>query len=253
VFGRAIRQQHAETIAVQPPDLVADAHAGIKPAADLDQHRIGRRDADRRVDRAHVIDADREEHRMAGRAIVGGDHAVDRLAQAGAVEVTGQLVVAGELLDPALLGLAVGDRADHAEHLLRPAGGVAQRAAALMHPSETAVGIAQPIFAVELVVPIEVSREHRLAMIAVVGMYMADEQAASGDPSGKAGAATRQATGPLDRVALQLPGIGEVAGRIERGGQKFYGLRTVSRHRHSTRPDVAVDERRRSSYGPSGL
>ena len=67
MLGRAVRQDDAKAVAAQTSDMVADPDAGIEPAADLDQHRIRRGGAKAVVDRAHIIDADREEHRVARR------------------------------------------------------------------------------------------------------------------------------------------------------------------------------------------
>ena len=63
----------AKAVAAQTSDMVADPDAGIEPAADLDQHRICRCGAKAVVDRAHIIDADRKEHRVARRTPVRGD------------------------------------------------------------------------------------------------------------------------------------------------------------------------------------
>ena len=106
-----MRQQDAEPVAAQPADQVADPDASVEPAADLDQHGIGRLAADGVVDRAHAVDADRKKRGRARRPLAGGESPVDRLAQAAAIEVAGQLVVTGEVLDPAVLNSRVGGRA----------------------------------------------------------------------------------------------------------------------------------------------
>ena len=82
-------------------------------------------------------------------ALIGGDDLVDRLAQPALVEMAGQLVVIGELLQTTLLRFAIADRANHPEHALRPPGIVALRPAALMHPGKDAAGAAHPVFAIE--------------------------------------------------------------------------------------------------------
>ena len=105
-----MRQGDAETVAAEPADQIADPQAGVEPAADFDQHGIGRLVAEHVVDHRHVVDADRQERRRAARALIGGDDLVDRFAQPALVEMAGQLVVIGEPLEPRLLRLAVADR-----------------------------------------------------------------------------------------------------------------------------------------------
>ena len=63
--------------------------------------------------------------------------------------MAGELVVVGEMLEPLLLRLALGDGAQHAEHPLRPAGVVELGGAALVQPGEAAVGETHAILDVE--------------------------------------------------------------------------------------------------------
>ena len=60
-LGRAMRQDDAEAVAAEPADQVADAQASVEPAADLDQHGVGRLVAKCVVDHRHVVDPDRQE------------------------------------------------------------------------------------------------------------------------------------------------------------------------------------------------
>ncbi len=139
---------------------------------------IGRFIAEHVVDHRHVVDADRQKRGGAFRALVRGDDLVDRLAQPALVEMTGQFVVIGQPFEPRLLDFAVADRADEAEHGLRPAGGVALGAAALMHPDKTPAGVAQPVFAVERGLAFKMRGKRQLAMHQIIGMDAGGEAAA---------------------------------------------------------------------------
>src|ERR1051326_4650679 len=138
-------QYDAETVATEPADQIADPPGAAEPAADLDEHRVGRLIAEDVVDHRHVVDADREECRRAPSALIGRDDLVDRFAQPAFVEMAGEFVVVGQALEAHLLRLAVADRADDAEHDLRPAGIVALGPSALVDPDEPAGSVTQAI------------------------------------------------------------------------------------------------------------
>src|SRR5439155_24910699 len=102
-------------------------------------------------------------------ALVGDNNLVDRLAQPALVEVTGQLIVIGQPFEARLLRLAVANRADDAEHDLRPPGIVAPRLAALVHPEKIPRGVAQAILAVERGVIVKMAGQGEPTLDKVVG------------------------------------------------------------------------------------
>ncbi len=240
VVGATVRQHDPETIAAEATNYVADPHAGVEPAADLDQHRIGRLIAEHVVDRRHVVDADRQECRRAMRALIGGDDLVDRLAQPRLVEMAGQLVVVGEPFEPILLRLAVADGADNAAHDARPAFVVAGRPAALVHPHKGPFGIAQAVLAVEGALAVEMRGERQLPMHQIVGMQAIGETAAGRHLGGELDLCRSEPARPVELVAFQLPQIGDVPRGIESGGETVGQLVAANRHRGKTSIGFAI-------------
>ncbi len=235
-----MRQDDAEPVAAKPPDQVADPQATVEPAADFDQNGVGHLIAEQIVDHGHAVDADRQKSRRIGRALIGGDDLIDRLAQAALVEMAGQLVVVGELLETALLRLAVADCANHPEHTLRPSGVVALRAPALMDPGEDAAGAAHPVFAIEAGSAIEMVGEHQLPVHQIVGMDPAGKPAPGRQLGGKFAPRVGQSSGPIEPIAVEVPGIGDIACRFECGDRAARWLFVPCEHWHQpwlvTRP-----------------
>ena len=153
-------------------------------------------------------------------ALIGGDDLVDRLAQPALVEMPGQLVVIRQLFEPALLRLAVADRADDAEHDPRPARALALRPAALMHPDEDAArrraaGTRSRTDPRRRNAPASASWRCTRS-----SGWMRLAKLPPGRRLGRRipAQARRRRAGPVEPVAVEVPGIGDIAGRFEGGG-----------------------------------
>ncbi len=118
----AIRQHDAEAVAADAADDVAHPEAAVEPLADLDDDRIRRLVAEGVVDVGELVDADREIGAAVAGARARGDDVVERLAQPLLVVMAGELVVAGEMLEPLLGRLAPADEPQHAQHARGLAG-----------------------------------------------------------------------------------------------------------------------------------
>ena len=89
---------------------------------------------------------------------------LERLAQAGAVVLAGQDVVAGQIVEPFLALLEAADVADDPGQGLRSPGRRYAHDGALADPAEHAVVAAYAILAVELLVVFEVAVERHHAV-----------------------------------------------------------------------------------------
>src|SRR5262249_19814197 len=139
LVGRAMRQHDTEAVGADAADGIALAQQAIEPLSDLDQDRIARAMAVGAVDDRKLVGADDEIG--AGRAVapVVGERMLEQVAQAYLVEVAGEVVEAGQMLEARLVLLARGDQAQAADDALGRAVEGKDRSTAVMNPTELAV------------------------------------------------------------------------------------------------------------------
>src|SRR5690349_22393748 len=109
---------------------------------------------------------------------------VKRLAQTALVEMTGEIIVIGNLLDLELMCLAAVDEAPHATHLDRTSALVEQRRASVMHPGEAAVFGADAIFTIESLAAGPMRIEPLLTQQQIIGIESPGQRAPRGDHAG---------------------------------------------------------------------
>ena len=240
IFLPTMRQDDAETVAAEPADQIADAQAAVEPPADFDQHAIGRLIAEHVVDHRHVVDSDRQERGRAVGALIGGDDLVDRFAQPGLVEMTGQLVVIRQPLEARLLRLAVADRTDDSEHDRRSTRIITTRPAALVHPDEAAFGVAQAVFAVERILAVEMPGERQLAVDQIIGMDAIGKAASGRHLRRQIDHRGSQPPRPLNPIPVEFPGIGDIACRLQRRRATDCHLVVANGHRPTTSIELAA-------------
>src|SRR6185437_3949198 len=214
-FG-AMRQDDAEPVAADPADHVRGPQALIEAMADLDQHLVRGLVAEGVVDGRELVDADREIGARVAGAETRGQEMIQHLAQPLLVEVAGELVVIGAMLELLLLMLARRDEPEHAEDALGPAGAIELGSAPVMQPGEIAALEANAVFAVEARAARVMRMQLLLAQQQVVGVDPLGEGLAAGEHGRGGKAQIAQRAMPLERVALELPDIGDVARRGER-------------------------------------
>ena len=176
-----MRQNDAEPVAADAADHVADPQATVEPLADLDDHLVAGLVAEHVVDAGELVDADREIGPGKAGARAVREHVVERLAQPLLVEMAGELVVIGEMLETLLLRLALRDGAQHAEHAARAPDRVELGRAALVQPGEAAVAEADAVLDVERGAAIVVALQALLAQQQIVGIDAVGETLAGGD------------------------------------------------------------------------
>jgi hypothetical protein len=188
----------------------------VESLADLDDHLIGGLVAEGVVDGPQLVDTDGEIGSRHARAQARGHGLAQRLAQARAIEMPGELVVIGEPFQPLLLYLAVGDQAEHAHQAARRAGGIELGSAAILDPDRGTLVVVQPIFALEELATRGGSRETALSQRAVLRMDPVGKTLAR-DDGGDIGCAKPRQDGavPFQPVAREIPDIGEVARGLE--------------------------------------
>ena len=220
-----------ETVAAEPADRIGDAQAAVEPTADLDQYGVGCFIAENVVDHRHVVDADRQKGGRTAGALIDCDDLVDRLAQPALVEMARQLVEIRKPFEARLLRLAIANSADHAEHELWPTGVVPSRSAALLHPDKAARGITQAILAVEQALAVEMLRKRQLPLAQIVGMDAAREAASRRQLGRKVEFRGGKAPQPLHSIAIEFPGIGDIACRLESSRETDCRLVFAQEHR----------------------
>ena len=227
----AIGQHDAEAVAADAADDVAHPEAAVETLAHRDDHRIGGLVAERVVDRGELVDADGEIRTDAARAQARGDDVIERLAQPLLVEVAGELVVIGGVLEAQLLRLTAGDEAPDAVHAHRPAGLVEHGRAAVMHPGEAAILGADAELAVEDGAARPVGVEALLAQQQVVRVEAAGQRAPGADGAGVGDAEHgRDRAVPGDGVGGEIPIIGDIAGSGESSLQAMRHVFLVRGH-----------------------
>src|SRR5690242_287071 len=138
---------------------------------------------------------------------------VKRLAQTALVEMTGEIIVIGNLLDLELMCLAAVDEAPHAMHLDRTSALVEQRRAPVMHPGETAVLGTDAIFAIEGLPAGPMRIEPLLTQQQIIGVKSPGQRASRGDDAGIGDAEHgRDRAVPSDGIGDEIPVIGHIAG-----------------------------------------
>ncbi len=229
---RAMRQDDAEAVAADAADHVACAQALIEPVPDLDQHLVGGLVTEGVIDGRELVDADREIGAGVAGAEARGEEMIEDLAQPLLVEVAGELVVIGAMLETLLLVLARGDEAQHAEQALRPADAVELRRAAIMQPGEVAILEANAVLAIEAVAARVMGVELLLAQQQIVGVDALGEDLATRDRRARGKAQILQRALPMHRIGVDIPGIGDVARRGQRLRQDracLHALRALRR------------------------
>src|SRR3546814_4064087 len=93
-------------------DLVGCAKAAIQPPADLDQHGVAGFVAVAGVDAIEVVDADHHIDTGLPEALRLRERMLQSVTQTHLVEVAGQVVEVGEILEAIFLLLALGTQAD---------------------------------------------------------------------------------------------------------------------------------------------
>ena len=212
---RAVREHEAETVAARPPDRVGRAQRAFEALADADQQRVGRRPAERVVDGREVVHADQQEgaRRLVARGVFDG--VVERFAQARGVEMPGQRIVVGQMLEPRFLFLAHRDGAQRA----REAHGLAVvgefGAAAVMHPDQGAAVAADAVVEIVGDAVDEMRRQRLQAVGQVLGIDARLEDLAGGREIGAHAEHVLGAPDPSHRVLREIPFVRGIARRIE--------------------------------------
>ena len=107
VVGRAVLQHDAEFVARIAPERVASAHQAADALAHHADHLIGGVVAVGSVDAAEIIDGNQEEAAGGTKAHGFLDRLLQDFGQVIAVEFAGELVAAGEVLEPAFAFVAL--------------------------------------------------------------------------------------------------------------------------------------------------
>ena len=210
-----VGEHDAEAVATHAADHVAHAEAAVETLTDLDDDLIRGLVAEDVIDAGELVDADGEIG--AGETGAGAvrEHVIERLAQAPAVEMAGQLVVVRNMLEPLLLGLARGDGAQHAQHSPRPAHAIEFGRAALVQPREAAIAESNAIFDVEGRAAAVMALQALLPHDEIVGIDARGEALAARDRGFLGEAQHARRAVPLHGVAVEVPYIGGIAGSGE--------------------------------------
>ena len=108
---RADAEYDSETVAAQAADHIGFAQALIETLSNLDQNPVSSGATVGHVDAVELIESDRQEGTGLVVALAASQGVIERFAQAQLVEVAGQLVVVGELLELGFVLLALGNQA----------------------------------------------------------------------------------------------------------------------------------------------
>lgn len=210
-------EQHAELVALDATDHVTGADATIQPLAQPDDDRIADGVTESVVDHAEIVDIDDQERACRAMTFGLGHRVLHGIAQACLVEMAGQLVEVGQILEPLGALLALGDDPECADHAQRVATGVDLGHAAVMHPSDGAVLAPEPILAVERHPGGEMTGQrfqaHRQVAMADAGMkaVAGADRLRRGVPQNR-----RDRAVPANGVAGKVPVVDQVAGGVER-------------------------------------
>ncbi len=172
-------EDDTETVAAHAPDDVTHAQPAVEPAPDLDDDLVGGLVAEHLVDAGELVDPYREIGAGKPGAHALHEHVIERLAQPLLVEMAGEFVVIGQVLEPLLLRFAHGDVAQHAEHSLRPPDRVEFGRAALAEPGEGAVADPDAVLDIERGAPGIMGLQPLLTHDEIVGMNALGKTAAA--------------------------------------------------------------------------
>src|SRR5579875_3728260 len=216
----ALPENDAEAVIAGAADDIARAQAAIEPIADLDDDLIDALIAEGLAQEAELVDTDGEIAAGDPVARCIGERMVEGFAQARAIIVPGQLVIAREIFEPCLVLLARGDNAQHAGKDARLAVGAEAGSAAIVHPLEFAVVGAHPVFAIVVLAGDKMVREGEPARRRVLGVEATLEglSAAARLEAGDAeqvGGTLR----PAQAVGGEIPFVENITGGGERGPQ----------------------------------
>ncbi|MEJ2121863.1 MAG: hypothetical protein P8Z76_14395 [Alphaproteobacteria bacterium] len=212
LFG-AIADHDAKTIGPHPADDIAGADRALDALAKREHRRIGGRAVIGVVDHGERVDRHLEIGAAHAVALAIRHRLIQRFAQADLVEMAGQLIIVGLILQARLVGLALGDHAQRAGQPLRLADRRQRRRTALMNPDHLAAIAADAVLAIERSAGGDVLGEGPPANQQILGIDQTVKLRACIDVGGAAEAEhIGDAAGPRDRIGGQIPVIGKVAG-----------------------------------------